>query len=639
MADNLNIGVTADTSKARTEFDLLNAKMKVTQKEIKATADAAVKTGDPKAIANLKALNVQYDAMAKGQARLRREINASTTAAKAHGEAHKHGFYLVENSVQSLNGAFMALGHNLAGARAGIAGFVVGIGLKELIAQINEADQKLRDLRDLGRETGQKPLVAQAVQELAKETGESAETADKFLQGMGATLAKIATQAADAKTGVSGMFDQGVAVFRGGVTPPRDFSDPLAVLGSYAERLKKLAPEQQMKVLGDLFLRLEKNARSLGITEIQLNEISKSWFGVSAEAANNLIKANENLLAKQKELSAAQRGANAQHLKELKEVDTAYEELGKTIEDIWGGLRSSTAGGRAGLFGALNQFLKDNIELFSTWSKALGTAGGALKDFLGISRSEEGKVIPLPPVDVNAKALPQVFGGGATGVSVYNPQGEDVGGGYRLLYGGHGPYGQRVQSDTPGMSDYQAPPPQVVNPMLAAAQSAAEAAGSSKTAAEKAADAAASAQLAAEASKTAVDALSFKQNATIDAGLASGGMIHGPGSGTSDSITARLSNGEFVMSAAAVSRWGPSAMAALNGLRNPFGGGSLPRFAAGGLVGAAGGGTPVHLHLGGQSFVTNASEHVASAIVVASRREQMRSAGVKPSWYGGRPGA
>jgi hypothetical protein len=30
---------------------------------------------------------------------------------------------------------------------------------------------------------------------------------------------------------------------------------------------------------------------------------------------------------------------------------------------------------------------------------------------------------------------------------------------------------------------------------------------------------------------------------------------------------------------------------------------------------------------------------VAQALVVAARRQQMRSAGVKPSWYGGRPGA
>lgn len=40
-------------------------------------------------------------------------------------------------------------------------------------------------------------------------------------------------------------------------------------------------------------------------------------------------------------------------------------------------------------------------------------------------------------------------------------------------------------------------------------------------------------------------------------GFATGGLVTGPGSGTSDSITARLSNGEFVNTASAVARFGP----------------------------------------------------------------------------------
>ena len=63
-------------------------------------------------------------------------------------------------------------------------------------------------------------------------------------------------------------------------------------------------------------------------------------------------------------------------------------------------------------------------------------------------------------------------------------------------------------------------------------------------------------------------------------GHARGGHIRGPGTGTSDSILARLSNGEFVMRAAAVRKYGPDFMAKLNGLR-------LPGFASGGLIGAA----------------------------------------------------
>lgn len=61
-------------------------------------------------------------------------------------------------------------------------------------------------------------------------------------------------------------------------------------------------------------------------------------------------------------------------------------------------------------------------------------------------------------------------------------------------------------------------------------------------------------------------------------GFAAGDMVHGPGTGTSDSILARLSNGEFVMKAAAVQHYGPDLLRQINERR-------LPRFAEGGSVG------------------------------------------------------
>jgi len=56
-------------------------------------------------------------------------------------------------------------------------------------------------------------------------------------------------------------------------------------------------------------------------------------------------------------------------------------------------------------------------------------------------------------------------------------------------------------------------------------------------------------------------------------------MIYGPGSGTSDSILTLLSNGEFVSTAKATSKYRPM-LEAMNA-------GTLPRFAQGGIVGAA----------------------------------------------------
>ena len=64
-------------------------------------------------------------------------------------------------------------------------------------------------------------------------------------------------------------------------------------------------------------------------------------------------------------------------------------------------------------------------------------------------------------------------------------------------------------------------------------------------------------------------------------GLATGGSVTGPGTGTSDSIPAMLSNGEYVLNAQAVDRLG---VPFLNGLNT----GRLRGFASGGLVGSGG---------------------------------------------------
>lgn len=66
-------------------------------------------------------------------------------------------------------------------------------------------------------------------------------------------------------------------------------------------------------------------------------------------------------------------------------------------------------------------------------------------------------------------------------------------------------------------------------------------------------------------------------------GFASGGYISGPGTSTSDSIPAMLSNGEYVISADAVSRVGAPLLDAINQGR------SIRHFASGGLVSGSGG--------------------------------------------------
>lgn len=82
---------------------------------------------------------------------------------------------------------------------------------------------------------------------------------------------------------------------------------------------------------------------------------------------------------------------------------------------------------------------------------------------------------------------------------------------------------------------------------------------------------------AAIASASAASSASSGVGAAASVAAATGGHISGPGTATSDSIAARLSDGEFVVKAAAVNRYGVDFLHAINN-------GRLGAFADGGLV-------------------------------------------------------
>jgi hypothetical protein len=148
-------------------------------------------------------------------------------------------------------------------------------------------------------------------------------------------------------------------------------------------------------------------------------------------------------------------------------------------------------------------------------------------------------------------------------------------------------------------------------------------------------------------------------------GFASGGYVRGRGTGTSDSIWARLSNGEFVQRWAAVQKFGLGFMQAVNrgdtatalrALLNNVRGANLGgfadavssavspgnRFAAGGLVMAGGdamggsGGRPFHLHFPGGEMVggLSASAGAIDQITRLASKASVKSAGRKPTWQG-----
>lgn len=104
-------------------------------------------------------------------------------------------------------------------------------------------------------------------------------------------------------------------------------------------------------------------------------------------------------------------------------------------------------------------------------------------------------------------------------------------------------------------------------------------------------------------------------------GYATGGYISGPGTGTSDSIPAYLSNGEYVINAAAVRKLGKRHLDMLNR------GIPIPRFADGGLAGTVASLSTgpqslgsLDINLGGETFQVFANSTQADQLRMAARK-------------------
>ena len=119
---------------------------------------------------------------------------------------------------------------------------------------------------------------------------------------------------------------------------------------------------------------------------------------------------------------------------------------------------------------------------------------------------------------------------------------------------------------------------------------------------------------------------------------ASGGLIRGRGTGTSDSIPAMLSNGEFVINAATTRFFGSRFFQGLQSFAR--GGVALPRFGVGGLVGgvsgfepviqaAGAGGSPVNIHLPSGDVVRLREGETDSQGVIRLFRREARKRGTR----------
>lgn len=143
------------------------------------------------------------------------------------------------------------------------------------------------------------------------------------------------------------------------------------------------------------------------------------------------------------------------------------------------------------------------------------------------------------------------------------------------------------------------------------------------------------------------------QTGNAGPGFAEGGGVRGAGTGTSDSILAWLSNGEFVMKMRAVRKYGLGFMHAINegrlsldSLRGFNLGGlvdsimpmmpgprAIPRFAEGGPAG--GGLKPTRIVFDGSEFEAMMSQDTLDSLTKKSLQRRARRAGKRPSYIGG----
>lgn len=570
---NLDVQISADASKLNAEIKLVGAQLKALDTQINRLA----RKGD---IAGARELSQQFGTMKTHLDGLNRTFaETGDTAVKTSNR-----ITFSARSFRSLDAAVMNLGRQFGGL--GIAAFAAYRGISEVTKALDAQIERLVKIRDLSRETAQKPAAIAAAQNIARSIGEDAAIADTVLKKQAELFAKM--QEARLKQGgisgvnvfrggaqtdadrklqeMRGMLLGGPQVLRGGEKPTAAGVDLSKALDLLVDKTKKYADtkEGMLQFQHDLDVAFLKVANSGRLGATQLNEFSKAVTGLPAETAIPFI---------------------------TEKVAKFNEEMAK-------------AGKIDPLLEAIEQLETQQGLLTNAWNTAIQGIVLSYTEMLTQITKSTREILEIAATDWVTAAL----------TAVSKTQGAIVPGIMAWLFGAN--WAENAIT--------------AFNSLLQSMISAAVAAG------EAIANALASARQA------------LSQSFPGDPGgmpaspqYASGGYVSGPGTGTSDSIMARLSNGEFVMRAAAVNRWGAGFMAQLNAMRDPFGG-----FAAGGLVGrgfadgglvAAGGGAPVHLHLGGHSFALSGAENVVSALVVEANRQQLRSAGVKPSWFGGRP--
>jgi hypothetical protein len=561
MADNVTIGISADTTKARADIAVLRQSLADLRKEQRdlAQEQARNKTaGDP---AQLIATTRQIQLLEREMAKLTVETRTNTAANKEHSESFKKTGIEIAHLAHASGIGFEAL----KALRFGLIGLVGS----QVIRSLGEVSDRIKEIATQSKQTGFGTRDIQVLDKAFKETGGSAADAKAAVDQLAGAFrdAERAALVAGQTLGGPGVLRGGlkgatsemttfgnsaVTTFRGAQQEVVQFADKLkGVHVNIAELYQKFPTSQEQRATEGLRLVAkelnnlvkagkfaEANLRSLDLSGLSLDrflpalnksiherekleaDLKKSGGLVDNEAIKKALEYSnavdgltEAYQGLQQQVALTVFPTASEWLKQLRE----FIELSKDVKTLWGGDVFGIQG-EVAIFQRNLEIIKGAVSDFITW----------LDDTLQAAHDKLWKAL----------------GEGAKGA-------------------GGGPFGD---PSIPAM-----PLP----------------------------------------------------------GNASGGYIRGPGSGRSDSILARLSNGEFVLNAGSVRRLGVGFLQGLNSFASGGLVGTLPRFAAGGAVSSPAGFTIV---LGGHSFNASTDNATAASLARVARSQSMRSAGRKPGW-------
>lgn len=597
MADNLTISIGADTSKLKAELEIAKQSLKQLSAQVTAAArDVAKGVGDPNRV---QELTRQWQAQSGVVRQLSNEYRTLSGSVDGTSKSvrsligESRGLRRIANELTNFGGGIQGLTSLLGGLGGGFvgafAGAAVGKALDFMIKGLGSMSEALTKLQDQAREFGQRPIDVQAWQELAKAVGQTAEAGEKLIGGAGKIIENAFANAPGPgdiikiQQGVDGLFH----TFKNGVEVTKDLNSPLEILHLNLDKFRNAA-DPARSATAALLASFVEFANKWGVESAKVNKLSKDMFNLPAATALQIIPKNfADIDAWINKLAASQRGATQGAEALNTQLKAAQANVGLQFQELTAGYQKWLLAQQT----AANQWLANVLE---QWPTSFGQALARMQMNLSNWWQAASELIQAGL----ANATQNFTNWGAGIQAVFTQLWAGLSEGFTAFW-------TSITTGAGAALDWIAQKAQaVVDYIKSAISNIGSALGGAAAA-----------------------------GAPVGpGGFASGGVVRGPGTATSDSILARLSNGEFVMRAAAVQHWGAGMLSAMNSA-------GTPRFAAGGLVAAGGGtGRAVHLHLGGHEFALSGAGNVVESLVVEANRQHIRSAGVKPSWYGGRPG-